>query len=106
MEITVEVTQDNIDNGKQRKCRECPIALALHDVFLDSDVVVGEGIVFEDPEDGAEQRIPLPAEALKFIKDFDEGFPVRPFVFTIHVPETALLPEYLARYATNPRTGT
>jgi hypothetical protein len=75
------VTQEDISNGLH-SCSHCPIALALTRTFNvpEGDVNVAsrwivEGIGFGD----------TPDNACNFIRDFDNGRPVKPFYFFVTV---------------------
>ena len=76
--MKITVTQDDIDNGIRRSCRDCPIALALRRRFPSADIHVdGYGIAIEDG------RAFVPLLARRFADDFDNGRPVCPFELEI-----------------------
>lgn len=92
-DLIVEVTQEDIDNGKRRNCSRCPIALALMRKFnldpsedsLDA-ASVGLTIASIFPvmhRERKPQYFNMPDEASEFIKDFDSKLPVKPFSFTL-----------------------
>lgn len=81
--MTIEITGDDIKNGKRVSCRECPIALALRREIGASFVSVGmEEIECSGSEFGS-LRWMTPAPARKFIDRFDLGRPVKPFVLEL-----------------------
>lgn len=77
--ITIEVTQKDINEGKAFQSHQCPVALAISRkmrIFgVDREIVF---IDYFEPT-------PLPDIACKFISDFDEGKPVQPFSFVLTV---------------------
>lgn len=105
MTLTVSVTQDHIDQGKPGKCRECPIARALLDLFVQGTYV---GVAWKDaaircsnqPELDRITPVELPLEVIDFIKDFDDDPSwAAPFTFSVD------LPEHLVPYLKNPIPG-
>lgn len=86
--ITVEVTQDDIANGKQGECGFCPIALALnrhapanHHFTVGSNTAT---LCREDRNDSIPlETASLPLVASRFVYDFDHTSTVRPFTFKI-----------------------
>ena len=91
--VTVEVTQDDIDNGKPQQAYACPIALAAsrttgfpQDQVGVSDLlcVYGNRLDRYGPEDEREvlATYDLTGDAMTFIIDFDRGKEVEPFTFT------------------------
>lgn len=84
MKYTIEVTQEDIDEGISFLCDACPVALAMRramgkEIFISPDAW-GLTRNSNDPTDQ-----PLPSEAKHFILDFDSGAPVKPFTFTIEL---------------------
>lgn len=80
--VTVTVTREHIDQGEQRSCSNCPIALAFDAAIpdaLDSSVTGGYASVWTDLRRVVTYELPI--EAREFIQDFDEGSPVSPFTF-------------------------
>ena len=83
-QLTVEVTQEDINNGITA-CDCCPIALAIKrakgiedgvSVFYAGILIEGvSGTIFQTPESKA------------FMHAFDEGKPVEPQTFVFEVPE-------------------
>jgi hypothetical protein len=78
--MKVEVKQEHIDKGVPSNGCECPIALALGEMFPDAQVLVCDGRI----EVGFEVAAP-PQEAKEFINDFDDGEPVAPFSFDLDI---------------------
>jgi hypothetical protein len=86
MQVTIEVTQADIDAGAGRHCGgggTCPVALAAKRVF-------GERFQWV-PASGIELKglawVPLPQEARNFIRAYDCHREVKPITFTVDVPE-------------------
>lgn len=92
-DLILEVTQEDIDNGKRRNCSLCPIALALMRKFNldpseDSLDAARVGLTMASifpvmDRKRKSQYFYLPDEASEFIKDFDSKLPVKPFSFTL-----------------------
>lgn len=79
--MKVTVTQDHIDNGVKHSTITCPIALATKDL-LDSVVSVGATEIHTwDSVTDDMDTYSMPAEAKRFIVEFDDGHPVLPFEF-------------------------
>ena len=73
------MTQADIDAGEPRICIKCPIALAMRragarSAWVGADVAV---------TDFAPLSVPLPEEAVEFIRRYDAGEPVQPFSFEL-----------------------
>ncbi len=80
--VVVEVTAEDIDNGKKALLKECPIARAVgrtmppnksHVSIYSWGIRVYYVNTYEDYS--------IPRSAEKFIKNFDSGRPVSPFKF-------------------------
>lgn len=85
--IKIEVTQEDIDRGKQGSRCWCPIARAIKRTlyWMPGDTMIPDGrvevsIAQVAIEDG---RADLPFEASNFIVAFDRGEPVKPFSFEL-----------------------
>ena len=78
--ITVEVTQDDIDQGRRRSSCECPVALAVKRATGAEWVIVGCSSV--DIGDN-KQPFRLPDDARQFISNYDLGFRPEPITFTL-----------------------
>lgn len=84
--IDVEVTQDDIDKGTRRSCSECPIARAFERTTgLFASVKLFGGIMVTYYGTGPAVILRHCAEAISFIKDFDEGMKVKPCTLTFTV---------------------
>lgn len=80
--ITIEVTQDDIDNGKPDRIDMCPIVLACRRAIPGRTSYVGECGDFITVYGGIGViKYSLSKEAMKFINDFDYRNPVKPFTF-------------------------
>ena len=86
-EVTVEVTQEDIDRGARGSCYRCPIALAI-------DRIVGHPVEVDCIEvKGCGWRAFLPDEAGDFVEFFDNKTGrVAPFTFTLSVPASLVKP--------------
>lgn len=92
--VTVVVTREDIDNGYQRSCTRCPIALALFRALgiTPTDAagapfgVVDDRVSFYDSGPINVSRLPLIAR--EFILCFDTltGISAEPFSFDLQVP--------------------
>lgn len=81
MRKLIKVTEDDIRYGIRSNCDACPIARAASRE-IDRFVAVG----------GSSAEIgrlfcALPRSAMRFIRRFDNGAPVKPFNFYLEVPE-------------------
>jgi len=92
--VTVNVTQEHLDNGKAGDCAECPVALAVFAALPDAQIVnvrywshggddarePGVHVTVDfSPE--LTRRYRLPYEAAGNIGRIDSGIPVAPFTF-------------------------
>ena len=86
MNVTITVTQDDIDQGVIDGCK-CPIALAVARV-LPGDIHwhVGNSHIFMGEPDGPKPQVELPSEARIFIGRFDGGLRPEPFSFVLDIP--------------------
>lgn len=90
MQVNVDVTQDDIDMGKARRCYDCPIALAINRTIPGAYAfVTTPAKLLTLTVDGS--RVAVKVERWqsvnKFIRDFDNGLPVSPFSLTLDIPE-------------------
>lgn len=77
--MVVNVTQEDIDNGKPRHICGCPVALAVKRMALDPGSVYVSGRYTNiDGHQHVNSR-----KTSKFVNDFDSGNPVKPFEFEI-----------------------
>jgi hypothetical protein len=88
--ITIEVTQEDINNGERKDGCKCPVALAFQRAGARGAFSVGyfyvypKGLTASDSETVSDKiRIArsLPEEVTQFNHDFDDGKPVTPFSF-------------------------
>lgn len=79
--ITIKVTQKHIDRGDAGNSIWCPVARALIGQ-IGGRVRVGS-TTFRRDIDLRAQRFPLPRSACRFIAQFDNHKPVKPFNFRI-----------------------
>lgn len=85
--VRINVTQRDIDRGVRSTLTSCPIALAIkRRVVEDSTVAVTQFAVLY----GTFMSSPFPYRATQFIYHFDLGKPVKPFTFTLELPEEVL----------------
>ena len=87
--ITINVTQDDIDNGKRFDTFACPIAKSLSRQGFKRPVV---GIVnaFVDGENGQRVIYDMPQSAGSFIDKFDSEMMVKPSTFRFKRSEDQL----------------
>ena len=97
-ERIINILKRDIAAGKAKNCRKCPIALVINrilapqyrcEVNCDSTIFISADIT-----PGLRPLCvysPLPDEAADFIAAFDDGKPVRPFWFTLEIPDECLL---------------
>ncbi len=78
--MKVIVTERDIKGANRCNSMRCPIARALHRAGK-KDWSVGS-----DECGDAEISVPLPKKAQKFIADFDNQQPVKPFSFNLRIP--------------------
>lgn len=76
--MRVEVTQEDIDQGKPRRVTLCPVARAVGRVATNRYKVTAFYLV---PCRTSLPRVILPDKAMLFIDAFDAGQPVKPFTF-------------------------
>lgn len=86
--VTIEVTQEDIDNGLSNDCRHCPVARAtMRGIPLVHGVSVrGANVTLYPSFSAAGCKAALPTKAKHFIVDFDAGLRVLPFAFDLEVP--------------------
>jgi len=90
MNVTISVTQADIDDGRHRDCTSCPLALAVRRALPSlPGLSVGNWGIFPDPR---RDPIELPDTARIFVATFDADLPVEPFSFTIDVPAELVSP--------------
>lgn len=83
--LRVEVTAEDIADGRREHCERCPVARAMRRAIGRVVWVGGAG------QWGIGNRSPqpkrLPLRVTDFITAFDTGRPVSPFTFNLDVPE-------------------
>ena len=72
----IKVRLEHIERGTDSPF-ECAVALALREALGDGDVVVFEHVI----QIGSGERRRPPVRAVRFIRRFDDGKPVKPFRF-------------------------
>jgi hypothetical protein len=80
--MTVTVTQEMIDAGIKCSPNRCPLALAMKYIYPRVSMGISEWRT-----DTHAYWYLTPAEAARFIIDFDRGFPVSPQSFEFPDPE-------------------
>lgn len=96
MRVRVEVTPTDIKRGVPDECELCPIARAtvrsLKKSKIPFDTVSVEGESLDLRKEGAYAYIMLPKKCGRFVTNFDNygRDEVKPFVFTMNVPQTYL----------------
>lgn len=79
--MKIEVTEDDIKNGKKNNLENCPIFLVLKRMNLKNLYVTANYIGLMD---STGDKISLPESATRFIYDFDNGKDVKNFEFEIN----------------------
>jgi hypothetical protein len=85
----VDVTADDIAQGQRRGGSTCPIARAISRVWPYPVSVGGTCAALHDSDGlgGRSTCVDFPPVARAFIGAFDSGLSVKPFSFTIELPE-------------------
>jgi hypothetical protein len=78
--LKIQVTGEDIANGKPDDCESCPIALAMKRAIPDLDWIEVDGDAQWGTTDGG-FGTRFPEVAKNFIRAFDSGDPVKPFEF-------------------------
>ena len=79
LHFQIDVTVEDIQQGKQGQCKTCPIALATART-LGMPVHVGLTYIFTDALTGK-----LASEVQDFISCFDKGQTIKPFSFDVEM---------------------
>lgn len=66
--MLVEITKEDLENGKPRDCTSCALAMALKRTHSTTFVFVDRLFAYVGPND----MIRLTREAIRFTKDFDD----------------------------------
>ena len=77
MSLTITVTADDIANGKPGQGTSCPVALAAYRAGVPEALVGPRVIRYKG------RFVPLPRSAIRFVRSFDRGRPVKPFRFRL-----------------------
>lgn len=88
--VNFSLTQDHINGGKPRNPDSCPVALCIKEKFEEKNVRIGL-----DENMGANcfinlTPVSLPYIVQKFVDNFDANKPVRPFNFSVKIPDSLL----------------
>lgn len=78
MSVTINVTQQHIDNGVSGDPHTCPVALAIHETTGRNHVKV-EAYQFTIDDNAYF----MPSSVRNFIDAFDSNEPVQPFSFVL-----------------------
>ena len=82
MKIRIDVTEDDIKNGRRGHGEKCPVALACQRVNVKNFSSVEFGAVsFNDGK-----MISHSCEVQEFVQRFDSGKEVQPFSFELELP--------------------
>ena len=81
--MKIQVTQEDIDAGKQKDIHCCPLALAIKRATGKEIQVVTD--YFDLVTENDTQTYELPEIAANFRRDFDHWRPVKPFEFEIDI---------------------
>ena len=84
MLLTVDVTKEDINQGRACSAGFCPIALALRRHPGLKVVGIGREEIYT--HSFYAPRLRLPRKAQRFIVAFDHGEPVAPFTFKLKLP--------------------
>jgi len=89
MKLRVDVTQEDIANGRKRNPSACMVARAINrasEGMLQAQVCYEHGWL--GPElDGASVKLPLKDSVKQLVVMFDQGMVVQPFSFELELPE-------------------
>lgn len=82
--MKIEVTKEDIKNGKRLECDLCPIALAIKrsDANIESVFVTPRHAYITRRSEG-EKNFRLPDQATIFVLQFDQASAVEPFEFEL-----------------------
>lgn len=100
MKIDVTVTPKNIHEGHRNSCRSCPVSLAIKPEFVlgsrtfpeitDVSVHLADGhFTLQKEQTGPKYvyKFPLPANAQKFVAEYQGGATPAPMSFSIEATE-------------------
>ena len=86
MKIEVDVTQEDINNGRKFNCIMCPVALAIKRAIRNPKVSVFSILARIDTEDYF-----FPKKVQNFIQNFDGSILVEPIKFELDISESSIL---------------
>lgn len=86
--MKIKVTAEHIRRGLRGISFSCPISLALEDAGIE-ELFVGKTVLFSFNK----KEIPLSKEAQKFVYDFDNNLPIKPFEFELKDEDLNFLKE-------------
>lgn len=88
MKIRVEVTAEDIANGRRYHASACPVALACKRVFPSDSEPYVNGLNVSFGRWGERRSVVVPGSVLEFINRFDapKPLPVKPFSFDLDLP--------------------
>lgn len=66
--MLIEISKEDLENGKPRDCRGCALAMALQRAYSATFVFVDRLFAYV----GSNDMIRLTREAIRFTKDFDD----------------------------------
>lgn len=90
MRIKIDVTQEDIDSGLRGSCHDCPVARAILGVLAPLNVVLVGTTYISLEKPGCRWTGRSTKKISKFIQQFDSGILVKPFSFSLNIPEKFL----------------
>lgn len=93
MKIRINVTKNDIVNGKKSTCHYCPHALAIQRRVKAPyyvNVFVDEIYIQHSQDEPIEYRILIPDRIQDWIWDFDNSMLVKPTSYTLDIPDKYL----------------
>ena len=88
--VEITVTAAHIARGKRCTSTACPVALAIKETLHPLSVNVQSEVINFGVPGGKFSPVRPPAEAAYFVDEFDDGIPVKPFTFTLDVPDAVV----------------
>jgi hypothetical protein len=88
--VRVELTAEDIRDGRRRDCFNCPMSRAIGRA-VGARVATGAGVAYITGQDCTNvDLVVLPDVVRRFMADFDWGTPARlePFAFDLEIPES------------------
>lgn len=80
--ITISVTEEDIANGRRKRCQKCPVAIAMLRAGFYTVWANPGDLTWIDSERN-EHSCVTPDEVREFITRFDNHEPVAPFTFEL-----------------------